>query len=60
MKYLVSAGTNKEANNYAGSTSLISASWSGHLEVVKYFVSVGADNEANNNNGDNPLIWTSA
>ncbi len=48
-------GADIHAKNKYCTTPLHSASYEGHLEVVKYLKSVGADIHAKTNNGYTPL-----
>ena len=54
-----SVGADIHAKDNNGWTPLHSASYKGHLEVVKYLISVGADIYAENIFGWTPLYYAS-
>ena len=55
VKYLISAGANKEAKTIYGLTPLIIAAGNNQLEIVKYLISIGVDVNAKTISGKTVL-----
>lgn len=58
VQQIIESGCNVNANSKRGSTALMAAAKSGHLELVKLLVSKSADiNATNTDHNITPLIW---
>ena len=59
VKYLISAGSDKELRDEQGITPVFLASGMGHLEIVRILLSQGADKDKVDNRGATPLFIAS-